>query len=73
MTARTLPQRHCRDLTDHPAHNWRPGVSSRWTKHIFTHHCPGRYTPSNYREPDASPAQPKDPFAGIAAAYGEEE
>lgn len=67
MTARTLPQRHCRNQADHPTHSW----NHRWDG-ISSYHaerCPGRYTPSAHRMPDPSPAQPADPFAGIPGAY----
>lgn len=68
---RTIPQKHCTDTTDHVGHGFwwprRADPQREWRR------CPGRHTPSNYRAPDPSPAQPTDPFAGIAAAYGEEE
>ena len=65
---RTLPQRHCRNLSDHPAHD---ETGARWDAlrgrliHVRIYRCPGRYTPSAHRAPDPSPAQPSDPFAGI--------
>ncbi len=59
MTTRSLPQKHCRDLTDHPAHD------HGWNGASWNHRCPGRHTPSAHRAPHPSPAVPSDPFAGI--------
>jgi len=70
MTARTLPQQHCRNLTDHPTHTVWPTAE---TVTVKPYRCPGRYTPSNHRAPHASPAVPTDPFAGIPGADDDEE
>lgn len=61
MSAPSLPQQHCRNITDHPAHNW-DGTKG---PHQSLVRCPGRHTPANYRAPHAEPSQPDDPFAGI--------
>lgn len=50
-----LPQHHCRNTDDHPAHDHRAG----------TVYCPGRYTPRGFvtNAPIAHPMD-LDPFAG---------
>lgn len=58
----TIPQQHCRQTTDHPAHTHIDGGAMMLDGLL---RCPGRYTPSAHRAPDPSPAQPSDPFAGI--------
>lgn len=66
--SKPLPQKHCRNTTDHPGHPW---YGRRYNvKDQNEYRCPGRYTPSAHRAPDVSPAQPDDPFAGIDEAYG---
>lgn len=58
-----LPQKHCSDVTDHPAH---PHFTFRdKMPHATMMLCPGRHTPSLHRAPHPSPAAPSDPFAGI--------
>lgn len=70
MSRTILPQKHCTDTADHPAHDyWWP---RRADTNRLRKHCPGRHTPSNHRAPHATPAVPADPFAGIEEAYGEE-
>jgi hypothetical protein len=61
QTARTLPQHHCPDRTDHSGHP----MSSDGRGNNIGYRCPGRHTPSKYRAPHVSPAVPTDPFAGI--------
>lgn len=56
---RTIPQKHCRNQSDHPAHTHGLGGQYGYR------YCPGRHTPSRYAAPKPSPAQPSDPFAGI--------
>jgi hypothetical protein len=59
MTKTLLRQAWCRDVTDHKAHTEISDLG------FALFRCPGRYTPSRYHAPHASPAVPSDPFAGI--------
>jgi hypothetical protein len=51
-----LPQRHCRDTEDHPAHEWI----------TRDRYCPGRHTGHGFvtNQPIAHPMD-LDPFAGL--------
>lgn len=70
---RALPQQHCRQTTDHPAHSYTNRDTWRPTADALTHRCPGRHTPSKYRAPATVPVIPVDPFAGIAGAADDSE
>jgi hypothetical protein len=57
-----LPQKHCRDLDDHPAHDHRGGSL----------YCPGRFTPTGFTS-GVGPMAPADPFAGIPGTDSDDE
>lgn len=61
-TKAVLPQRHCRNITDHPAHTV---CVSRRFGYAW---CPGRVTPSREHRVAGSlnPAADADPFAGTS-------
>jgi hypothetical protein len=69
MSTRTLPQRYCDQLTDHPAHPVTYGRNQ-----LPLYRCPGRFTPSAHRTgPVPEIATADDPFAGIPFAHADEE
>jgi hypothetical protein len=64
MTTRPLPQNHCYDQDDHPAHT----VRSQVYPFPAREQCPGRYTPRLHGGLSGDPAPgwtPEDPFAGL--------